>query len=373
MIRKLDSEIFSSATHVLGCQVEKTDNLGYALWNAKFKNGSDEFVDEETSQEYSTILQMINQRNERIIEHEQYLMKRGTLLRDSDSEAANLLTDAINTFKLSADEINILSQNMKECESQANTGVININVLYSQQEIDYISNPFPEYSYESFLEMTQAEKIAFQNQILNYIKTVYMSGLLPMPSDNKISIVIAPGVTVYYSVDNSIAVENSHISVSYNTSADVGMQLLTTADFTELDEEGKKELKKKLEMAADIYGTISVKPSITSEGSTIYSEIAYNIPENVWSLEHGVTVEPPAVSYNGADVKDSVTMAFGVEITAPPDWKEQEEIQDVNSYETYEKGVVVAGVAYVIYRVGRVVVATCVGGPVLGGAAAVAP
>ena len=116
MIRKLNSEIFSSATHVLGCQVEKTDNLGYALWNAKFKNGSDEFVDEETSQEYSTILQMINQRNERLIEHEQYLKKRGTLLRDSDSEAANLLTDAINTFKLSADEINILSQNMKECE-----------------------------------------------------------------------------------------------------------------------------------------------------------------------------------------------------------------------------------------------------------------
>ena len=37
------------------------------------------------------------------------------------------------------------------------------------------------------------------------------------------------------------------------------------------------------------------------------------------------------------------------------------------------KVVVVAGVAYVIYRVGRVVVATCVGGPVLGGAAAVAP
>ena len=66
-------------------------------------------------------------------------------------------------------------------------------------------------------------------------------------------------------------------------------------------------------------------------------------------------------------------MAFGVEITAPPDWKEQEEIQDVNSYETYEKVVVVAGVAYVIYRVGRVVVATCVGGPVLGGVAAVAP
>lgn len=373
MIRKLNSEIFSSATHVLGCQVEKTDNLGYALWNAKFKNGSDEFVDEETSQEYSTILQMINQRNERIIEHEQYLKKRGTLLRDSDSEAANLLTDAINTFKLSADEINILSQNMKECESQANTGVININVLYSQQEIDYISNPFPEYSYESFLAMSEMEKKAFQNQILNYIKTVYMSGLLPMPSDNKISIVIAPGITVYYSVDNSIAIENSHISVSYNTSADVGMQLLTTADFTELDEEGEKELKKKLEMAADIDGTISVKPSITSEGSTIYSEIEYNPLQNVWRLEHGVTVESPAVSYNGADVKDSVTMAFGVEITAPPDWKEQEEIQDVNSYETYEKVVVVAGVAYVIYRVGRVVVATCVGGPVLGGVAAVAP
>ena len=262
MIRKLDSEIFSSATHVLGCQVEKTDNLGYALWNAKFKNGSDEFVDEETSQEYSTILQMINQRNERLIEHEQYLKKRGTLLRDSDSEAANLLTDAINTFKLSADEINILSQNMKECERQANTGVININVLYSQQEIDYISNPFPEYSYESFLAMTPAEKIEFQNQILNYIKAVYMSGLLPMPSDNKISIVIAPGVTVYYSVDNSIAVENSHVSVSYNTSADVGMQLLTTADFTELDE-------KTLAASLSNSGEISVEYDDTYGGSTI--------------------------------------------------------------------------------------------------------
>lgn len=366
MIRKLNSEIFSSATHVLGCQVEKTDNLGYALWNAKFKNGSDEFVDEETSQEYSTILQMINQRNERLIEHEQYLKKRGTLLRDSDSEAANLLTDAINTFKLSADEINILSQNMKECERQANTGVININVLYSQQEIDYISNPFPEYSYESFLAMTPAEKIQFQNQILNYIKAVYMSGLLPMPSDNKISIVIAPGVTVYYSVDNSIAIENSHISVSYNTSADVGMQLLTTADFTELDE-------KTLAASLSNSGEISVEYDDTYGGSTIYSAVKVDILNRVYSVEHGVTVESPAVSYNGADVKDSVTMAFGVEITAPPDWKEQEEIQDVNSYETYEKVVVVAGVAYVIYRVGRVVVATCVGGPVLGGVAAVAP
>lgn len=367
MIRKLDSEIFSSATHVLGCQVEKTDNLGYALWNAKFKNGSDEFVDEETSQEYSTILQMINQRNERIIEHEQYLKKRGTLLRDSDSEAANLLTDAINTFKLSANEINILSQNMKECERQANTGAININVLYSQQEIDYISNPFPEYSYESFLAMTPAEKIEFQNQILNYIKAVYMSGLLPMPSDNKISIVIAPGITVYYSVDNSIAIENSHISVSYNTNADVGMQLLTTVDFTELDE-------KALAVSLSTPGEISFEYDDTyDDGSMIYSAVKVDIVNSVYSVEHGVTVESPAVSYNGADVKDSVTMAFGVEITAPPDWKEQEEIQDVNGYETYEKVVVVAGVAYVIYRVGRVVVATCVGGPVLGGVAAVAP
>lgn len=366
MIRKLDSEIFSSATHVLGCQVEKTDNLGYALWNAKFKNGSDEFVDEETSQEYSTILQMINQRNERLIEHEQYLKKRGTLLRDSDSEAANLLTDAINTFKLSANEINILSQNMKECERQANTGVININVLYSQQEIDYISNPFPEYSYESFLAMSEMEKKAFQNQILNYIKTVYMSGLLPMPSDNKISIVIAPGITVYYSVDNSIAVENSHVSVSYNTSADVGMQLLTTADFAELDKEG-------VALSLEKSGEVAIETSVMTEGASIYSKVQFDIATNIYSVEHGVTVESPAVSYNGADVKDSVTMAFGVEITAPPDWKEQEEIQDVNSYETYEKGVVVAGVAYVIYRVGRVVVATCVGGPVLGGAAAVAP
>ena len=366
MIRKLDSEIFSSATHVLGCQVEKTDNLGYALWNAKFKNGSDEFVDEETSQEYSTILQMINQRNERIIEHEQYLKKRGTLLRDSDSEAANLLTDAINTFKLSADEINILSQNMKECERQANTGVININVLYSQQEIDYISNPFPEYSYESFLAMSEMEKKAFQNQILNYIKTVYMSGLLPMPSDNKISIVIAPGITVYYSVDNSIAIENSHVSVSYNTSADIGMQLLTTLDYSELDE-------KAVAVSLSPSGEISFEYDDTYDGSTVYVKFGKNEVEQVYFTEHGVTVETPAVSYNGADVKDSVTMAFGVEITAPPDWKEQEEIQDVNSYETYEKVVVVAGVAYVIYRVGRVVVATCVGGPVLGGVAAVAP
>lgn len=111
----------------------------------------------------------------------------------------------------------------------------------------------------------------------------------------------------------------------------------------------------------------------TYGGSTIYSAVKVDILNRVYSVEHGVTVESPAVSYNGADVKDSVTMAFGVEVTAPPDWKEQEEIQDVNGYETYEKVVVVAGVAYVIYRVGRVVVATCVGGPVLGGVAAVAP
>lgn len=214
--------------------------------------------------------------------------------------------------------------------------------------------------------MTPAEKIEFQNQILNYIKAVYMSGLLPMPSDNKISIVIAPGVTVYYSVDNSIAVENSHVSVSYNTSADVGMQLLTTADFTELDE-------KTLAASLSNSGEISVEYDDTYGGSTIYSAVKVDILNRVYSVEHGVTVESPAVSYNGADVKDSVTMAFGVEVTAPPDWKEQEEIQDVNGYETYEKVVVVAGVAYVIYRVGRVVVATCVGGPVLGGVAAVAP
>lgn len=155
-------------------------------------------------------------------------------------------------------------------------------------------------------------------------------------------------------------------SVSYNTSADVGMQLLTTADFTELDE-------KTLAASLSNSGEISVEYDDTYGGSTIYSAVKVDILNRVYSVEHGVTVESPAVSYNGADVKDSVTMAFGVEVTAPPDWKEQEEIQDVNGYETYEKVVVVAGVAYVIYRVGRVVVATCVGGPVLGGVAAVAP
>lgn len=157
-----------------------------------------------------------------------------------------------------------------------------------------------------------------------------------------------------------------YISVSYNTSADVGMQLLTTADFTELDE-------KTLAASLSNSGEISVEYDDTYGGSTIYSAVKVDILNRVYSVEHGVTVESPAVSYNGADVKDSVTMAFGVEVTAPPDWKEQEEIQDVNGYETYEKVVVVAGVAYVIYRVGRVVVATCVGGPVLGGVAAVAP
>ena len=59
MLRKLDSEIFTSLTQALGNEVSEISSMKSELLIAQSGNWSDEFTDDEASEIYSQISQML--------------------------------------------------------------------------------------------------------------------------------------------------------------------------------------------------------------------------------------------------------------------------------------------------------------------------
>ncbi len=304
MLRKLDSEIFTYLTQALGNEVSEISSMKSELLIAQSGNWSDEFIDDEASGVYSQISQILTQRNMNIIEHQIYLGKRGTALRRDDSEAATSLTALLDEFQDYLNKSDALAKNAAEGANQLETGNININVLYTEEEVDFIKNAFSDYSYDVFLTWTYKEKLAFGNKVIDYIQMVYIDGLLPMPENDKVTIRVAPGITAYFSVSKKIKGSAKDCTIDFKHAKEACVKLLKTGDFNTLS------------LSLNIDGKVSATLSEEyDENSSIYSSSGYYAYNNSFFLENGTTVSVPVVADGDTSIEASVTMACGVEIT----------------------------------------------------------
>ncbi len=338
MLRKLDSEIFTSLTQALGNEVSEISSMKSELLIAQSGNWSDEFIDDEASGVYSQISQILTQRNMNIIEHQIYLGKRGTALRRDDSEAATSLTALLDEFQDYLNKSDALAKNAAEGANQLETGNININVLYTEEEVDFIKNAFSDYSYDIFLTWTDKEKLEFQNKVIDYMNMVYMDGLLPIPENGKVTIRVAPGVTAYFSKTSNVTASSSYLSVDYDFAGNACAHLLGTGDFSGLDAS--------VNLEGQVAVTLSQKIDDTS---SIYVNGGYEVQNNIFFLEHGSTVSTPDVTVEEVHENITVSMACGVEISAPVGWQAQEEYATNPDYdmatdnEDFETAVIIAG------------------------------
>ena len=202
----------------------------------------------------------------------------------------------------------------------------------------------------SLIIWTDPEKMAFQNKVIDYMNMVYMDGLLPIPENGKVTIQVAPGVTAYFSKTSNVTVSSSYLSVDYDFAGNACAHLLGTGDFSGLD------------ASVNLEGQVAVTSTQEfDDGSSIYSSSGVNIYHDTIFLEHGATVPYVSVTDEETSVNSSVTMACGVEISAPVGWQAQEEYATNPDYdiatdnEDFETAVIIAGAIIVGAVVGFIV------------------
>lgn len=310
-MRKLDSEIFTFCNQKLGSEVSEISTMSLGITGAQSGNSSDEFYDGEVSRVYSQISQKFSWNNSNIINNQICLGKRNTYLKDDDSSAANDLLSLLDGLSGIVTEISDMARNASGGAAQLAAGNININVLYSEEEVTYIRTAFDDYSYDDFIALSETEKYIYERSIVEYVKLVYSEGLLPMPKYGKTTVTIAPGVTAYFSVNNYDTIGNEILAVDYHADAhNACVHLLGSGDFAGLDG------------AFDREGRIEVTHSQNiDECSSIYTSYGYNYKEGIYFYENGANFTSDSATAGNIGVNTTVTMACGVEISAPADWK----------------------------------------------------
>lgn len=327
MIKNFNTVIFTNCRENLGKQVSEISNMTSSISSAQSGNWSDEYTDGEASSTYSSLQTMLSTKNTNIVNHQIYLGKRQSYLYDDDKTSAATLNGLNDGIEGVINTIAPMVSNTAQEVGQLKTGDVNINVLFTEDEIERFKNPFPDMNSEVFDSMTDQEKNDFLKEAMEYAVVLNMSGLPPLPDEHeqKVTIQVAPGINIYYKIsidaDASLKGDNWEYEGTPGEAGSFNVDVLSNSNFGDVTIQFDGGISLHVEQDID-------------DNTSVYAEGGINSDLNIY-YENGVTVETPAVGSDNVNGNVSVTSAVGIEIVPSESTSTQTETAPAYDY-SYE-------------------------------------
>lgn len=315
MDRRLYSDYFSDCTGNLDKEVTELAAIQQEINRVLTNDEASEFSNAYLREQYNIILQSINDKNDSISNHQNFLGNKKEYLSQDDLDKAKSMDLLMDDFEIVRTKLNQMAQDIYESALALAGGDIGIDAIISREEL-YVSIAINEelgnLTYYKFISMTEEERNKIVNRAIDLANQYVLDGTLPIPENGRIELPIAPGVTIYSTCSTNNTIGNNVVSVDYNPKG-ACVKILGGDIFANTDVSIDTSMK---------YGITYTKPLPLDEeeNASIYVASGYNFKSNAFFAEKGVNVTTDTVTANGVSINATCTVGCGVEVSCPSGW-----------------------------------------------------
>lgn len=313
MYRKLDVASFEDCNSNLTTQEGCLTTMINSLNSAESGNASDEFVDGQAASVYTSMINAFQSKYVDVDDCKLKMIVHQGLLYDDDSEHANRLRQLNSALQELAQSMGVESSITEEKAGSATVTITGVDTLTITDGSKDIEAELPRLTYDEYMALTDEEKREYEIKLIEFVKQLYLEGLIEMPIDGTISVEISPGMVIY-------------ISAKFDMS-DEDLAKINAIDF--YNENNITELLDKIGEGSEITAENPQAQNITiSENVTMYGSLEDKINEVGSVYEQGIEIINPTIPGTDEEIEGKVTISIGVEITEVPAWQSDNSIKD---------------------------------------------